>query len=245
MDQLLIIDSADRNIGSNSSTDFSITLPTLIYGPIKSIEILDICVPHTWYNINSTNNKLRFIGNDATERTVTIPVGNYSLSVLLTSIGTELTNADTGVNTYTATVSTLTEKITITASTNTFSLLFANVLSTLHSVIGYTSTSLSGNTSYTATGIYNLNTINRLCIKTSIPTKGQYILNNVYEPLLLVSWCVSSDFGFNDSYFPHYKLSQLINPITTSLLTIQLTDQNNNIIDLNGQNISLNIKLTS
>lgn len=105
-----IFDSGKRYSGTNSDCNFIIPAPILM---AKAFEISHMEIPHTFFNINSTNNVIRWQDGMATNQTSTIPAGNYTIDTLLTEIGTQMTADTSDGLTYTATKNDTTKKITI------------------------------------------------------------------------------------------------------------------------------------
>jgi hypothetical protein len=80
----LLIDSRDREITLYNENNYLIHLDNPIRN-IYSIELLNAIIPNSDYIINSSNNILEFQENNI-DYSITIPIGNYSL----TELGTEL-----------------------------------------------------------------------------------------------------------------------------------------------------------
>lgn len=108
-----IFDSNQRYSGTNTNCTFVIPSPIPL---TKSFEISNIEIPHTFYNITSNNNTIRWQDNTPTNNTSTIPAGNYTIDTLLTEIGTQMTADTSDGLTYTATKNDTTKRITITNS---------------------------------------------------------------------------------------------------------------------------------
>jgi hypothetical protein len=120
------LDSLDgiQTEGSYLSTDwptFYINRPLL---NIVAMKVIQAEVPFSYYVVNNDNNT--FILTETGSTIVTLPVGNYNSSTLCTALETALTTASTflGSRTYTVTYSSITQKLTVTASTGTFTLTF-------------------------------------------------------------------------------------------------------------------------
>lgn len=111
--QRFIFDSFLRYSGSNNKPRFIIPNTGI---KAKHCYINNISIPHTFYNINSNNNTVTWVDASAAAQTSVIPVGNYSLSEILTELGTQMTADTSDGLTYTATVNSKTSKTTITNS---------------------------------------------------------------------------------------------------------------------------------
>jgi len=172
---IVSVDSRDRNTDAYANPNtFKIDLNTT-YKNVYCIELISAIIPKSEYVINSNNNVIYFSENGGSEISATISEGNYTIDELVTEIGTVMTNASaiSGSSwTYTASVNSKTNKITITSGNpaNLFELYFnggtekySNTERTVYkqysvgTVIGFTKTDLSGTYTYTGTNQYNLN----------------------------------------------------------------------------------------
>lgn len=130
------LDSKDTTTPYDNSAT-SLNWPSFLLGrpldDLAAMKILEVQIPFSFYTIDSTNNT--FILHEATDLTVTIPVGSYSASSLTTALQNALnavttyTAGTTFTTVYTVTYNTLTQKFNITANTNvsdTFYLVFGN-----------------------------------------------------------------------------------------------------------------------
>lgn len=179
--RVISIDSRDRNTDSYPDPnmyqiDFGDTLKNVF-----SIELLSAIVPKSDYNINSNNNTIYFSENGGSEITASIPEGNYTITELLTAIGSAMTSSSGLSWTYTATYDSKTNKITITTGNviRIFELYFIGgtekygesstrstyKLYSIGSTIGFTRTDLTGSYTYTGTNQYNLTGENYLMLK--------------------------------------------------------------------------------
>ena len=85
----LYISSKDRNASSNSSSDFFVYLPVPVSN-IKSIELSELSLPNTIYNIRTGINDSICWDYLSVSYNFTIPPGLYSISSLLSTIQTSL-----------------------------------------------------------------------------------------------------------------------------------------------------------
>jgi len=165
----IVIDSRDRDTNAyTSNSNYQIDLDEE-YKNILSVELLSIDVPKSQYLINNSNNKLYFTVNGGSELIATIPIGNYSISELLTALKLSMDTVS-GEN-FTITSSALTNKITIQNGTQ-FSLIFSTVViedlvplytakdNNIGGILGFPITSnitVLANTDSIAPNQYNLN----------------------------------------------------------------------------------------
>lgn len=80
---------------------------------IAAIKILEVQIPFTWYTFNATKNTFVLIEDGEIDATVTIPVGNYTITNLLPALNLALDAASIKGHSYTSTYSTVTEKISV------------------------------------------------------------------------------------------------------------------------------------
>lgn len=116
-----VFDSFRRYTGSNQSPFFVVPNSGL---KTRAFEIESISVPTTFYNINSTNNQIKWEDTAATSLTTTITPGNYTITELCTAIGAGMTNSEVVGDIYTCTVGTNTQLITIGNGAGTFDILW-------------------------------------------------------------------------------------------------------------------------
>lgn len=109
------VNSRDRNFGSYpDSNQFRWTFRRPLKD-ILSIELVSGCVPADLYTIGSAWNRFVFLEN-STQYLVSIAVGQYDASGLAAALATALNGIVGKINTYTATVSAATKKLTVSAT---------------------------------------------------------------------------------------------------------------------------------
>jgi len=86
----------NQDLLSNQATsaNYTITLPERI-NDVKSMQITNIEIPHTFYNISEDlgNNYFKIVDSGNVESIITIPSENYTTSSLQSAINTAITNA--------------------------------------------------------------------------------------------------------------------------------------------------------
>jgi hypothetical protein len=109
------INSAQRD-GGGSAESFYITdnAQRFTYPP-KSVKLTAASIPHTWYNITSSNNQFNLREPPAGPFLITITPGNYSGAALATAVETAL-NASAGAFVYTVTYDAASLHFTVTSS---------------------------------------------------------------------------------------------------------------------------------
>jgi len=119
------VNSIDRNYSKFPlSSDFSWDFPFPVK-EIKEVRLIGGTIPVPYLNIDEDWNKFTFC-EGSTKVTLTIPVGFYNLTLLISTLQTQLNLIGIG-NVYTVTQSPLNGRITIsTTGPNTFYFLFAS-----------------------------------------------------------------------------------------------------------------------
>ena len=253
------IDSSTRTSGTPSNFNTTIELPP---NNFDRVCLLQASIPKSWYLFDSTNNTfiLREVDQVAPFGTynlnITIPVGNYN-RINLASIVTILLN-------------TASASISAGPYTNTYKITYPSSSQTNTNKYTYTSTSTSGPTLKTSSFIFSsnnccipfgflnssnnsftqvsligtlisINAINlsskiRLYIKSDLcELSNKSILQEIYSTNIQDNGIIvfeQSEVEANSKLF----LSN-----SDNLFNIQLTDRFDNIVDLNGLDITLSI----
>ena len=226
MNEIILLKSSDRTLGTSS--DLNLTTAKILYG---KYEIIYVSIYNTVYPVNSTNNIIYFNEN-ATNKTATIPVGVYSTSgsnSILTAVGNALTTASGGFATFTATISSITNFITIT-STQNFSLKLAtNTSNSAYKIIGFTQTDTSAATTQTGSTIPNLS--GNSSISLNIANISASWLGRSSGQIL-----VPLDVGFGAlKYYIKDNFCQVINfTRETTNISVKVCDTDGKTLDLNG-----------
>jgi hypothetical protein len=238
-DIFLNIHSSDRNTsGYPDSNVFNLNLSTS-YSGIKKIELQSAIIPNTWYNINSYNNKLIF-NEGALDITATLTNGSYNIIQLTAEIASKMTTAS-GVLVYTCTASGITQKVTITTTSN-YILKFSNA-GCCNKVIGFASVDTSNALTHTSDYAYDLNPIKSIYldvvqfphqVKNSVGDSHSFIIPIVSTSGYLTIFQNGSNFN---QYTPSNPLDYL------SAVTCTLKDQNNRLVDLNNAEWECVVKL--
>lgn len=115
----LVINSENRTVGSNSSTDFKINIDNPINGRYTMIALKGATIPKTWYNVESPLNSFT-ITDSVGLKTVVVPRGNYGINDLISAI--LLVMNGFSIDSYTLTYSNITGKVTFGSSFAGFTL---------------------------------------------------------------------------------------------------------------------------
>lgn len=240
----VFVDSRNRTALSSGSSSFVVSLPRPI-ARIKRVQLLNLMLPNTVYNISASNNTIPFVVGVNT-LTATLPVGNYTSDSLAAAVATALTSAANGTGvTFTASVSATTGQMTITASSGTFQLLFSQS-GTPWRELGFTNTNTSTAASLTGPNVVQISLPNFLFINVSeFSGSNNYIATSTqttatfYAPL--------STNGFNISQFDERDFHQVLvfSPSISGIsnLTVNVQDGNGNPVSLNGADWSMLLEI--
>ena len=146
---ILTISSKDRN-PSYSSNNFTIPLPIPMRA--KYISLLEVVLPNSIYNVDSSNQILP-INDGTTNINILINPGAYTITNLVSQLQNQLNSSSSG---FTFTYSSTTLQLTISRTTN-FSLRFGSVSNNISYVLGFTSTDTNLSTTFTGTNVIALN----------------------------------------------------------------------------------------
>jgi hypothetical protein len=135
--QRIKISSAQRLTGTPG--DFRIDFREVVEGGRYRLNEAFIC--NSYYNVNATNNVLYWT-EAGTALTTTVPAGIYSATTLATAVGAAMTTATLSGATFTATYSSTTGKMSVSAApvvafTFTFNV---NILNSIGPLIGFNGT---------------------------------------------------------------------------------------------------------
>lgn len=196
------------------------------------IGLTNMTLPNAIYNINSTNN---IINIDSTPKN--IDVGNYSATGLKDALNTAIGS----LGTVTFSTDTNTFKISYDGATRT---LLENDLTT--KIMGFVSTDnsegnpnpFSAQTNVAAANVCDMGGTTNIYVRlrnlsfNNLDSRGN--VTNVVANVVN-----STNFGGYIFYQPPEVLYYLINETAISHLDVELTDQNGNLLELNGAKYNL------
>jgi hypothetical protein len=239
---ILNINSKYRTVDSISSTNFNISVGQSVN--IKQMVVKNVTLPNTSYNINSTNNQLRWVYNSSNKLS-TLPVGQYNLVELASALQTAFIVYDAGA---TVTINPLTQKLVYHFSLP--SQILINSSSPLASLIGFNLANLVAypaiaGVNFTAPTLSNLAGIRNffVCSRTLAQGFNSVLQNGTNLPMILampntVPFGSLNHYQSNDILLDVKSYKQLQN---VQYIDLQIRDEDNNIVDLNGEEISLNL----
>jgi len=230
---ILHVDSSDRDEGTISNFSVRIELPR---NEVKFIELIRIEFPNIIPLIRTNvNDKLIFEDISGTNRTITIPQGNYTIRQLLDKIKTLMNAFNSGVFDLTYDVNS--NKINISCNSN-FKIFVNN--STILNLLGYTSTAdMTGDDNYIGDIIFDLSGLNYVYVQTNlihglqndkIMTTNKKVHNSYLSSLCKIP--LTTSYGEIEYYEPPTKMR-----INTSHK--QISNLSFRIVDKDGKNLIL------
>lgn len=124
-----------------------------------------VCICADYPNINNLNNTIPFFENGV-DKIATLPAGYYNSSDIITALQTALNTASGGYNTYTCSLNSVSQQLTITSAVNPFQLKFGTFPSGSGTVLGFpVAANSSLGLSVTAPSIVVANTVLAFNIK--------------------------------------------------------------------------------
>jgi hypothetical protein len=237
-----IINSFDRPNTNESDSDFNTNIVGGGFENLKQVAVSQVILTNSFYNVDSTNNTIifqEFNGSANSTRTATITTyGNYSIPNLITALGSAMSSASAYSRTYTVTVSAITELLTITASGGSFNV---QPSGGLNLILGFSRSSVSATgASCTGSRIYNLTRYANLILSSNI-CKGD-TFNTIVDAsqgvldLIPIGQSTSGDIY---TYIPPVLQWRNLSGDKVNQIRLTLTDDFNNIVNLNGGYISV------
>ena len=235
----IFLNSQSANSYINGYTsECMFVLPTITI-PKKSkvsISVQTASIPYSFYNCDDFNNKIVYIENSNTY-TKYIPQGNYNVNSLIIALKLLL-----GSN-FNIVYSSLDNSYTFTNSLYDFQLLSSCLC---FEIIGFKDgSSYSSNNRILKSNI----SINLFTIRNIYITSNNLMLNNVNSSTpnnssILCSIPITSSHGSIISYSNIYDVkNEVYHTNNLNLMHIKLTDQDCDLIDLNGCHFSLTLQL--
>jgi hypothetical protein len=235
---VLYLDSKHRTSGTAS--DFSITLASGV-NKILEAEIIGAEIPYSFYGITSNNNRL--VWTNGSPVTCTVSPGNYTVTQFASALQTAMNAQQPG---WTIEYSPRTYKLTfVHAQSFTIDMSNAAGTTTMHGVIGLAAQTTPG-TSATMSNAVNVSGSRYLLIKSRALTQPKItrpFLNSSQSDVL---YKVSIQSGpgsilVEKNVYPNllrYGVRQ-----TFKTIDFQLTDDQGNLVDLNGHEWSMSVNL--
>lgn len=241
----IVINSAYRTSDSRSTSDFTYNIGSSLETDFVTIK--SVSIPHVEYNINSTKNKLR-ISSGGVVHDLTIPVGQYDVSQLITELQTQIITAIGG--TCAITLDPVTKKLNFQASAG----LRVSTVKTVSSLSKYLG--IAYGTSYypttdsinfNATGIPVLQGPNNYYLASSVLSQGYAsILTSGQRVPIILPVPVDVEYGQIQQYESNdteLNTKQFSRPQNIQNIDIKIYDDDLQIVDLHSQDIEVILKI--
>lgn len=206
------------------------------------IQVIDAVIPYSFYNVNVTNNILKYVmrlpdTSTTAVQTITLPYANYNITTLIAKL---LQLMDSG---FSITYNSSTNKVNITHNANTFWFVSGT---TCGELIGLNEIFPSVETNNWLSDV----SINLFTIRNIQVSSSNFIMNNICSATpnkasIITSIPITVNMGSIINYRNINNISSLIHEITNiNNLHVQLLDQDGDLLDLNGLHWSINLLLT-
>jgi len=229
--------SASKYIGDNTSNCIFF-LPAINIPKHRKVfaSVQTSMVPYSFYNVSSINNTLKYTINGGAVQTFTFSNGNYNVNTMITEITDTLTD-------FTITYDSKTNYLTFTHSTYDFTF---ESDSTCFEILGFKDNVTVESTSQILQSTISLNLFT---IRNVYVTSDNFQINNINNSTpnksnILCSIPVDSSHHSMISYSNIYDVRNMIHHVhNLTHLHIKLTDQDDDILDLNGCHWSLTLEI--
>ena len=199
------------------------------------ISVLSAEIPVSFYNINTTNNSLRYIFG-AINYLITIPVGNYNATSLITYLNTQF------VSPVVMAISNITGKITITGNGSS-TIQYLGLTSTTNTLLGFLSATYSSITPLSAPYPMNLLGAKRISICSDLlPIFSYTSVSNTLGNTLATIEIDQPSFGLL-LYKNTTNIRSKLRVSTIDVFDIQLKDELNQYLDFNNCDWSITLVL--
>jgi len=205
------------------------------------VSVVHAVIPHSFYNVNDTNNKLDYImkiDGFFINYSITFPNANYNINTLIITMKNLMQPGFTiTYNASTNKIKIIHEEYEWTISGNT---------TTCEELIGYTGLNDFPNRFTFESG----KGINLFTVRTLNISSDNFILNNIHTAIpnvasIITSIPVNTTAGGIMIYNNQMNITSLIHDINNiSNLHIRLMDQDGDLLDLNGLHWSIKLLLT-
>lgn len=239
--RLIRLDSRDRTTGTRYNCQFN--LNDYLLHNTQRVLLKSAFIPNTAYNVSTFKNTLVYDAG-AGIQTLTFTPGQYNLTELMALFVSEFAAATPSV-TFGYTYNTNTSKLTFTS---TPALLLYGDTSTISELIGLEPVPTAVIVSQTMANVVNLSGLQKVYIGSSVIAKGTSMTSSDKEHInIFTEIPITGAYG----EIEHRVLNDLHSidesthavPFNISSPDITLYDQDLNILDLNGANYQIVLKV--
>lgn len=238
------ITSKDKTATSHSNSDFEVDLKEKVLTQhVKTIMVHQALVPNVFYNINSSNNEIKFTENGQAATSAILPVGQYVIADLMAQLKIAMDAMFVGT-TVAVTQQALTKKLIFTYTGQTVIL---DPTSTIAPVIGLTST-LGSLAAQTMDYITNLRGYDEVYIHSRTISPGNMIDGNFGLVSVLASVSLNdAAFGQVAYYQSSAEEENMITysrPVDLSVINIVLRDSEGNRLDIGTSDMTVIFRIS-
>lgn len=242
------LNSKNRSSGTNDNFSINIDLPADIARFINKVSVTQICIPKSWYFIQSGSNNLHLyeevIGSGNKQLiNITIPEGNYSKLQLYNKLGSLMT-----LNSLNNVIYTFSDehndfdtgKLKINATNNAIKTYLYFFDNDIYECMGF-----NKNVEYefinniVSVNIINLNRENNIYLKSNIVNNRNNDMNTGSGVLCCVYSAANKDFSYIIQQYN--MIDNMKDFVNNSSMNFYLTNEDNKSILLNGVDMSIQI----
>ena len=223
------INTKYRTSPTDNSSDCKVELSKILRRGVY--RLVYFLFPNTINTINSTNDKIYIQEEDGEVVECTIEHGFYEYDTIPSAIEDALNTPDGTSNMYEITYSDIKRKMTITSANKNFRILFDNKLNTCHEVMGFNNVDTGYAIDHTSNGLVNLDAIHTLNV--SVDGISSVSQKHLHGTSFVVP--IPAEVFSYVNYLPDANFEQTIYVHTDKrIISLKLSDEQNNPIDLNG-----------
>jgi hypothetical protein len=241
------VNSLQKLSGTDSNFTYNINPPAGV--KFNRVVVLDALIKKSYYAVSTGANQFTLQEGNSSVR-VSVPLGNYNFVSWQYAIGQILTSASPNGYTYTVsypntTQSADTGKWTFTISGPVLGTQPAFIFDNSDSNVVYENFGfVKGSTNYFVNNVLVSSVVADLGVEDSLYIKSNIVQGTPNQDGILQTIKVASSPNFSSitylcPYPPYY--SQPVSTNLTTTISISITDEHDNIIDLNGQNITMTL----
>lgn len=242
----VVINSKDRTSDSRSSTDFTYSIGQSL--EVSSVAIKSVSIPVLQYNVNSKNNTLRIqVLGQATPFVVQISEGQYDITAFTTALQTAIQSAISDA-TFTITQDSLTSKLLLKSTVNSFYISVNSVTSPLSSLLGFDyikNELVVYQQQWIPPFIPRLGGLKNYYLLSRVLSQGFNGLFSGGEQLsLLTNIPITVPYGFTQQYEPfNLNVKTYNRPQNIQWIDVSIVDEEQNVVELNGGEIEIVVKV--
>ena len=242
---LVVLQSKYRTKDSRSTSDFTVNIGQSI--EVSRIAVKSIYIPNSRYNINQYTNKIVVNGI-----VVTIPLGQYG-GQAFRDVVSEAIGLAIGDTTFVLTRGNITGKSTLTSTVVPTQISVDPIRSPMSKILGFTQETLGlfpptgPLLTYDSQNLSDLSGLNQYFVASKVLSQGfNGLLKNGEQRAILVDVPITSDYGTIQVYEPsdiNLNIKTYVRPQNIQEIDIQILDQDLRVVDLNGVDCEIVIKI--